>query len=929
MAGLKLNHLSFGADGLIRWDNDRPYNLALEDFSIALNEVKASLSTALDFDKSLTINSLNFNLPPTPLRDILALIPEDMRGELAKFKPEASLALSGQFTAPFSPATDSIPSMSVDVKIPEGKASYDGYSINRLVLDAHADIDGNDLDRSTVDLKRFVAQGEGVTIDLNGQFTDLLTDPVADGAFKGEVNVAKLPASLLQMLPCTVKGQLNADSRFHIRKSYLNKDNFHRMRIDGDIALKNLLVSMPAMPAYLYSRDMQLKLGTNSSFKRGKIDVDSLLTVSLNIDTISANITGMELEAKGLKLGAGCQNTASSADTALINPIGGRITADRLRFKMAEDSTRVRLSKASVGATLRRYKGDSKKPQLHLDVSAAMGFYGDRTTRAMLRDALLFVTVHPSAPRTHTRRTSLADSLQMAYPSLSADSITALARKIRKDQRQRRAIADSIAVSNGQLIDLGLDNSMSKLLRQWDAKGILKAKRMRVFTPYFPLANTVTNLEMHFTTDSLSFRDTQIRTGRSSFHVDGSISNITRALTSRNHSQPLIFKFTLVGDTVDINQIAAATFAGSAFAERDTALFVAPDTDNEQALQKSVQAQASTDSASVLVVPANIDGNISVTAKNIIYSDLTFRNFTGGLNIYNGAINLERLSASTDVGSVNVNALYTAPSRNEASFAFGMNVADLHVRQFLDLFPSLDSIMPLLSDLSGVINANVAATSDLDTQMNIKIPTLKAAVKIAGDSLVLIDRETFKKIGKWLLFKNKNRNVIDSMNVEMIVSNSQLQLFPFIFNLDRYKLGVMGSNDLAMNLNYHIAVLKSPIPFKFGINVSGNIDDMKIRLGRAKFNEKKLPKTVAIADTTRINLVREIGNIFRRGVRNAKVKGLDFSHLQNVGGASAGDPSDTISRSDSLYFIKEGLLPAPDTTSVVTPPSPVKKSKKR
>ena len=201
-------------------------------------------------------------------------------------------------------------------------------------------------------------------------------------------------------------------------------------------------------------------------------------------------------------------------------------------------------------------------------------------------------------------------------------------------------------------------------------------------------------------------------------------------------------------------------------------------------------------------------------------------------------------------------------------------------------------------------------------------------MKLSGDSLVLIDPQTFRKIGKWLLFKHKERNVIDHMNVEMIVNNSQLELFPFIFDLDRYKLGVMGGNDMAMNLHYHIAVLKSPLPFKFGINVSGNVDNMKIRLGKAKFNEKNMPRTVAIADTTRINLVREIGNIFRRGVRNSKMKGLDFSKISSAQAADAGIAADTISHADSLYFIKEGLIPAPDTVPAPVAPLKNKKSKK-
>ena len=97
--------------------------------------------------------------------------------------------------------------------------------------------------------------------------------------------------------------------------------------------------------------------------------------------------------------------------------------------------------------------------------------------------------------------------------------------------------------------------------------------------------------------------------------------------------------------------------------------------------------------------------------------------------------------------------------------------------------------MPMLQGIDGVINADIAATTRIDTAMNLDIPSLKAAVKLSGDSLVVMDEETFRTIGKWLLFKDKTHNMIDSMTVEMIVDNSQMQMFPFMFNLDRYKLG--------------------------------------------------------------------------------------------------------------------------------------------
>jgi hypothetical protein len=40
-----------------------------------------------------------------------------------------------------------------------------------------------------------------------------------------------------------------------------------------------------------------------------------------------------------------------------------------------------------------------------------------------------------------------------------------------------------------------------------------------------------------------------------------------------------------------------------------------------------------------------------------------------------------------------------------------------------------------------------------------------------------------------------------------------------------------------MDFDYHITVLKSPVPFKFGLNLKGNPDHMKIRLAKALYKD--------------------------------------------------------------------------------------------
>lgn len=931
-----VNRLRLGIDGDIDWSPRRPLHATLSSVKAQVGDVAMDLDAELDFAEDLRVERFTFTLPVTPLKDIIALIPASMRGGVEQLRPEASVAMGLTLTRPYAVGIDSIPSFDLTLSVPEGRASYDGLSLDSFTLQLAASVDGTDLSRSTVNIERLVARAPGLGFGITAEATDLLTDPYVKGTFKGGLGFAKLPPSIRAMLPGKVSGVLRADCDFTLRRSYLNRDNFHRILATGDVTLTDLDVDFPSIPVTIYSHSAELQLGTNTSFVRDTRSADSLLTVSLRVDTLSCLMDRIEARVGGLKAGVGTRNVAASADTTRINPIGGRVEVSRLLLRDLSDSTRVFLRRATIGGALTRYKGNAREPQLSLRVSSGATFYGDSTMRVILRDLASTMSVHPSDSPLQQQRRARLDSLRRLYPTLSRDSLNSLATSISRTQRiARRAQSGTASVASNagdDRMSLEVDGSLRRILRRWNASGSLTAASARIFTPLFPLRTAVKGLSMRFSTDSVTVTETSVRLGRSDFRVNGTVSNISRALTSRRGSQQLEARFSLESDTIDVNEIAAATFAGAAYADSHSGAVYLGDADmDEQALQAQVSsAAASVDTAGVLIIPANIEAGLDVHARNILYSDLAFRDFRGTLNAFDGALNLSQLTARSDVGSIELNALYTAPSKRDASFAFDMAVDKLRIRQFLDLIPSIDSLMPVLNGIDGVIDATVAATSRLDTVMDIDIPSLKAAVKISGDSLVVMDDATYRKIGKWLLFKDKKHNMIDSMTVEMLIDDSRMQMFPFIFNIDRYRLGVEGSNDLAMNLNYHIAVLKSPIPFKFGINITGTADKMKIRLGRARFNEKSMPRTVAIADTTRINLVQQIRDVFRRGVSRSSARPSDFistSGLPTVTSPGADINADTISAADSLYFINQGVLPAPPAPPV-TPPPASRKSRK-
>ena len=161
--------------------------------------------------------------------------------------------------------------------------------------------------------------------------------------------------------------------------------------------------------------------------------------------------------------------------------------------------------------------------------------------------------------------------------------------------------------------------------------------------------------------------------------------------------------------------------------------------------------------------------------------------------------------------------------------------------------PSIDTLMPILKSFHGLLNCEIAATSQLDTNMNLMMPTINGILRITGDNLALKNDAMFRSLAKKLLFKNKKEGRIDQM--------------------DRYTLAMSGVQNLDMSFKYHVSLIKSPILIKLGLDLYGtDFDHMKFRIGRAKYKDPNVPVFSKVIDDTKVNLVSSIENIFKKGV---------------------------------------------------------------
>lgn len=380
----------------------------------------------------------------------------------------------------------------------------------------------------------------------------------------------------------------------------------------------------------------------------------------------------------------------------------------------------------------------------------------------------------------------------------------------------------------------------------WVPKGIIGFNRLVLASPQFALPIRMQKTSLTVGNRAITLRNATIRIGRSDLTANGAVYDLYGAM--RRHRK-LRAELTLTSRNLNCNQLIRS------FASPTDTLTIESDTTSTE--------------LKLFVVPRNIDFRLQTDFRRVRYGRLVFKNVHGAVDIRDQAIHLKELRMKGLGASMRTTLLYQSRRPDNAYAGFDFRLRDIDIARLVDLTPSLDSIVPMLRSFQGRVNCDVTAEASLDSALRIRIPSLRSAIHIEGDSLVLMDGETFAEISKKFLFKNKERNLIDSISVNISVEDGFVTVYPFAISLDRYRAAVGGTQDLDMNFDYHISILKSPIPFKLGLNITGNLDKMKFGLGKAKYKNSVTPVEIHKVDSTISDMGRRIVEDFRRLVREA------------------------------------------------------------
>lgn len=622
-----------------------------------------------------------------------------------------------------------------------------------------------------------------------------------------------------------VKGRVKGNATIQMYLDDLMAMQLEKGKIKGDMQLIGVNYHADGIEARLPNNRLQLEI-PNSRPSRKEVD---WLAATLHTDGGEVNMDTPLAAAFGKTKIAIEANNILGNDPWLHATVALQSDA---QLHATMDSMDMTIARPSVKAYAAYHMQDtSKMPVLDAEVAFehVKGYYTD--IQVDIQPSTL--TAKLQAPRLQASLQTAALVAQMGeeiYVQTGATTMTAAARYNKN----------------------GGDN----LLLKWNPRLAVDMHEAEATLAGFEQKITIPEIDFTYSNRNCKIEQSKIVIGNSDFALTGELKNIGRWMRNRG---VLEGELTFESETTDVNELLALVSAEEGSEEESIENAAEP---QENATTAS-NGEASEETEPFLV-PTNVDLTLNTLIKEAKVLDQTAYNLGGKVYVKDGVLVIEEMGFICNAAKLQLTAMYRTPRRNHIYVGFDYHMIDINIQELIGMIPQLDSMMPMLRSFKGEAEFHLAAETYTNAQYEIKPSTLRGAASIFGKDLVVLDNETFDKISKLLLFSKKTENKVDSISAEMTLYKKEIDVYPFCVSMDNYMVAIGGRHNLDMSFNYDVNVLS---PVYLGVNVSGTLDDLDIKLAPCKFAKDFKPRFHRKVDTQSAELRSVIRESMRKNVK--------------------------------------------------------------
>ena len=356
----------------------------------------------------------------------------------------------------------------------------------------------------------------------------------------------------------------------------------------------------------------------------------------------------------------------------------------------------------------------------------------------------------------------------------------------------------------------------------------------------------ISNIDFLFNSSELDFKKSTFRIGKSDMSLQGSVIGIKEWI--EDHKNLMKGEMQLTSNYVDINEILDLT---SGLGREREASDVA-ETGKED---------------DPFMVPEGVDFSFILNTKKALYDNFDLNNLNGTMTVKDGTLILQEIGFTNKAAEMQLTALYQSPRKNNLFLAMDFHLLRVQINDLLQMVPYIDTLVPMLKTFDGQAEFHIGAETNLKSNYEPKISTLRAAADIEGKNLTVNDKFTFTKITDMLDVSTNGEYRVDSLDVQLTAFKDEIDLWPSQIAIGKYKVTVDGRMTLDKNGQYHLSVTQSPLPVRLGLKISGPFNKLEYKLEECKYPNLYKPNKRSDTEQMYYELKKKIADRLKSNVR--------------------------------------------------------------
>ena len=372
------------------------------------------------------------------------------------------------------------------------------------------------------------------------------------------------------------------------------------------------------------------------------------------------------------------------------------------------------------------------------------------------------------------------------------------------------------------------DSTRSNTLQQWSPVADVNIKNANVKSASLPYTLQVPGVRLDYSAERLRLTDASLLFGNSDIFLGGTVYGLADWLS---HEGMLRGDLSLTSNYTNVDDLLEAL----------SGLGTDDDTLAAQRKEDNVPAEANP-----FIVPRDVDFTLHTRFRQASAFGNELSDLGGDISVKDGVAVLNEIGFVCKAARMQLTAIYRTPRVNHIFLGMDFHLLDIYLDELVDMIPYVDTLLPMITAFEGKADFHLCAETYLDAFYKPKMSTLRGAAAITGDSLVVMDDASVSRIMKLVGAKDWRQKdeklMIDSLDVAMTVFRKEVEVYPFSLTMNKYNLVVAGRHNLDMNYDYHLELLKSPLPARLAVDVVGVMPKLNFQLSKLRYAELFVPE---------------------------------------------------------------------------------------